>query len=69
MTCGAWTSSSGLYPKPQLPNPTHQVYRPGKTYKPPRERFPDGGKVSQYVDSLQIGETLDIQGPFGALEP
>jgi cytochrome-b5 reductase len=45
-----------------------KVYRPGKTYKPPRERFPDGGKVSQYVDSLQIGETLDIQGPFGHIE-
>jgi len=45
-----------------------KVYRPGKTYNPPRDRFPDGGKVSQYVDSLSIGDSLDIQGPFGHIE-
>uniref|UniRef100_A0A7S0YZ56 NADH-cytochrome b5 reductase n=1 Tax=Hemiselmis tepida TaxID=464990 RepID=A0A7S0YZ56_9CRYP len=45
-----------------------KVYRPGKTYSPPRDRFPDGGKLSQYVDSLPIGGELEIQGPFGHIE-
>lgn len=28
-------------------------------------RFPDGGKMSQYLDSLKIGDTIDIRGPDG----
>lgn len=28
-------------------------------------RFPDGGKMSQYLDSLEIGETVDVRGPDG----
>jgi nitrate reductase (NAD(P)H) len=38
-----------------------------KVYKP-CERFPEGGKMSQYVDSLKIGDTLDIRGPVGEFE-
>ena len=38
-----------------------KVYRPNK-------RFAHGGKVSQFMDSLQLGDSLDIQGPFGLLE-
>lgn len=30
-------------------------------------KFPDGGKLSQYLDSLQIGDTLDMKGPKGHL--
>ena len=29
------------------------------------DRFPDGGKMSQYMDSLKVGDTLDIEGPTG----
>ena len=28
-------------------------------------RFPDGGKMSQYLDSLNVGDTIDIRGPEG----
>lgn len=32
------------------------------------ERFPDGGKASQYLESLSIGDSIDICGPFGLVE-
>ena len=32
------------------------------------DRFPDGGKASQYLDSLKIGDSIDICGPFGLIE-
>jgi nitrate reductase (NAD(P)H) len=28
-------------------------------------RFPDGGKMSQQLDSMQIGDTIDAKGPLG----
>jgi NAD(P)H-flavin reductase len=28
-------------------------------------RFPDGGKMSQYLDSLAIGDTIEVKGPVG----
>ena len=28
-------------------------------------KFPDGGKMSQYLDSLKIGDTVDMRGPKG----
>jgi nitrate reductase (NAD(P)H) len=38
-----------------------------KCYRP-CERFPEGGKMSQYVDTLQIGDYLDFKGPVGEFE-
>lgn len=38
-----------------------------KCYRP-CERFPNGGVMSQYVDTLQIGDTLDFKGPVGEFE-
>jgi len=32
------------------------------------DRFPDGGKMSQYMDTLKVGDTLDIMGPIGVHE-
>eukprot|EP00546_Thalassionema_frauenfeldii_P009872 CAMPEP_0178920376 /NCGR_PEP_ID=MMETSP0786-20121207/14971_1 /TAXON_ID=186022 /ORGANISM="Thalassionema frauenfeldii, Strain CCMP 1798" /LENGTH=904 /DNA_ID=CAMNT_0020594437 /DNA_START=27 /DNA_END=2741 /DNA_ORIENTATION=+ len=32
------------------------------------ERFPNGGKMSQYLDTLQIGDTLECRGPVGEFE-
>ena len=29
------------------------------------DKFADGGKMSQYMDTLQAGDTLDIMGPIG----
>mmetsp|Transcript_29535 Transcript_29535/g.69484 ORF Transcript_29535/g.69484 Transcript_29535/m.69484 type:complete len:309 (-) Transcript_29535:105-1031(-) len=31
-------------------------------------KFPDGGKMSQHLDSLKIGDTVDIKGPKGHME-
>ncbi|KAL8273423.1 hypothetical protein Esti_002668 [Eimeria stiedai] len=39
-----------------------KVYK--KTKTPP---FLDGGKMSQYLEGLQIGDQLDVQGPFGRI--
>ena len=38
-----------------------------KAYRP-CERFPEGGKMSQYVDNLKIGDYLDFRGPVGEFE-
>lgn len=32
------------------------------------EQFPDGGKMSQFIDSLQVGQEMEISGPWGAIE-
>jgi len=32
------------------------------------DRFPDGGKMSQYMDTLKVGDQLTIQGPIGMNE-
>ena len=31
-------------------------------------RFPEGGKLSQYLDNLVIGDAIDVRGPGGLLE-
>lgn len=33
----------------------------------PNDRFPKGGKMSQLLDSLDIGDTIDIKGPVGEI--
>jgi nitrate reductase (NAD(P)H) len=38
-----------------------------KIYRP-CERFPEGGKMSQYLDTLKLGDTLDMRGPVGEFE-
>lgn len=30
-------------------------------------KFPAGGKMSQYLDNLVIGDSIDIRGPSGRL--
>ena len=34
----------------------------------PNDRFPEGGKVSQHMHGLKVGDTLDFQGPKGRYE-
>ncbi|XP_040278160.1 NADH-cytochrome b5 reductase 1 [Bufo bufo] len=36
-------------------------------FKDQNPDFPDGGKMSQYLDNLSIGETIEFQGPKGLL--
>ncbi|KAL0273059.1 UNVERIFIED_CONTAM: hypothetical protein PYX00_005824 [Menopon gallinae] len=31
-------------------------------------KFPDGGKMSQYLESLSIGDKIDVRGPSGRLQ-
>jgi len=38
-----------------------------KSYRP-NARFPNGGKFSQYLDSLKVGDTVDMRGPVGEFE-
>ena len=37
-------------------------------FKNENPRFPDGGKMSQHFESLNIGDTIDIKGPIGHFE-
>ncbi|XP_059191469.1 NADH-cytochrome b5 reductase 2 [Centropristis striata] len=36
-------------------------------YKNSHPSFPDGGKMSQYLDNMTIGDTIDFRGPNGLL--
>ena len=36
-------------------------------FKNVHPKYPDGGKMSQYLDTLEIGDTVDIRGPSGKL--
>ena len=40
-----------------------KVYRGGVT-----ARFVDGGKMSQYLESLSIGDSIEVAGPYGLNE-
>ena len=43
-----------------LVSPLPQVY-----FANVHPKFPEGGKMSQYLNSLSIGDTVDIRGPAG----
>ena len=34
----------------------------------PCERFPEGGKMSQYLDAMKVGDYLDFKGPVGEFD-
>ena len=36
-----------------------------KVYKPCLPRFPVGGIMSQYIDTLQLGDSILMEGPKG----
>eukprot|EP01137_Pigoraptor_chileana_P014059 Opistho-2@4914 len=36
-------------------------------YKNVHPKFPEGGKMSQHLESLKLGETIDVSGPKGRL--
>jgi cytochrome-b5 reductase len=39
-----------------------KVYKSGAV-----DRFPDGGKMSQYMGNLKVGDTMTISGPWGII--
>jgi cytochrome-b5 reductase len=42
---------------------TIKIYRSNEN-----QLFPHGGKMSQYMESLEVGNSVQIQGPFGKIE-
>lgn len=34
-------------------------------FKGVHPKFPDGGKMSQHLESMQIGDSIDVKGPLG----
>ena len=38
-----------------------------KVYEP-NEKFVDGGKMSQHIGRMKIGDTIDVAGPYGLIE-
>ncbi|KHJ98393.1 oxidoreductase, FAD-binding protein [Oesophagostomum dentatum] len=36
-------------------------------YRGVHPKFPDGGKMSQHLDQMKIGETIDFRGPSGLI--
>lgn len=43
--------------------PFQQVY-----FKNVHPKFPDGGKMTQHLESLKVGETIEVRGPAGLLQ-
>jgi cytochrome-b5 reductase len=39
-----------------------QVY-----FKNVHPKFPEGGKMSQYLENMKLGDTIDVRGPSGRL--
>jgi len=37
-------------------------------FKNVHPKFPDGGKMSQHLESLNIGDSIDVKGPIGRFE-
>ena len=44
-------------------DPVIKVYEGGKI-----DRFPDGGKMSQYFGRLKVGDAISLKGPTGSIE-
>lgn len=49
----------------QIPDvifPSPQIY-----FKDVNPKFPEGGKMSQYLESLKLNDVIDFRGPSGLL--
>ena len=58
------TGSCSSFPLKQIKFSTIflQVY-----FKNVHPKFPDGGKMSQHLEQMNIGDTIDVRGPSGKL--
>lgn len=56
------SSEGSDVPRKVLSALCHQVYMKGV-----HPKFPDGGKMSQYLNSLKIGDVVEFRGPSGLL--
>jgi cytochrome-b5 reductase len=36
-------------------------------FKNVHEKFPAGGKMSQYLENMKIGDSIDVRGPAGRI--
>ena len=36
-------------------------------FKNVHPKFPDGGKMTQYLENMAIGDSIDVRGPSGKL--
>lgn len=36
-------------------------------FKDVNPKFPEGGKLTQYLEKLSIGDSIDVRGPSGLL--
>jgi NAD(P)H-flavin reductase len=37
-----------------------KIYRAGV-----HPKFPNGGKLTTYIETLNVGDTINVEGPFG----
>jgi len=46
----------------------HQLFACIQVYfKNVHPKFPDGGKMTQYLENMKIGDYIDVRGPNGLL--
>lgn len=60
--CGPELSPVTLGTGPENCGCVFQVY-----FKDTHPKFPAGGKMSQYLESMKIGDTIEFRGPNGLL--
>lgn len=44
------------------------LFHPQVYFKNVHPKFPEGGKMSQYLENMKIGDTIDVRGPSGRLQ-
>ena len=44
------------------------VFLMALSFEGEKPQFPDGGKMSQFLDTVSIGQEIEISGPFGLIE-
>ena len=61
-SCASFSSEASDIPDKVFSILSYQVYLKGV-----HPKFPEGGKMSQYLNSLKIGDVVEFRGPSGLL--
>lgn len=61
-SCSSFSSAASDIPDKVFSVLSYQVYLKGV-----HPKFPEGGKMSQYLNSLKIGDVVEFRGPSGLL--